>query len=135
MSRLQSSWKVQSGEYNFASDPFSGAIGIVFLGVQLPPFAIVYGFWVNTLNVFASGGAATISFGFSDIIVPVINPAAYMVANAFGAFMVNTPLQGVNLEANPIKQQNSTELVMAIGTAPITAGRAYFDIWYQEHDL
>jgi hypothetical protein len=135
MSILQSSFKVQSGEYNFLSDPFAGATGVIDLGVFIPKNSIIYGFWVNALTAFTSAGAATISFGFEDQIAAVINPTAYMVANAFGAFAVNVPLAGVDLYANPIKQLNTTQVLMAIGGAAITGGRAYFDIWYQEHDF
>jgi len=133
MARLQQSFKSQSGEYNFAQS--GGVIGTFLMGVFLPENAIVYSFTANAIVAPNSGGAATISYGFIDNIAVVTNLVAYMVANAFGAFVVNVPVQGVNLFANPIKQVNPTEVVMAIGTANLTAGRLYFDIIYTEHDL
>lgn len=133
MSRLQASFKVQSGQYNFAAS--GGVVGTFQMGIFLPQNAIIQNFVVNAIVAPTSGGAATISFGFIDNIAVVTNLTAYMVANAFGAFALNTPVRGVDLFANPIKQLNPTQVVMAIGTANLTAGNLQFDIWYTEHDI
>ena len=130
--RLQSHLQTQSGKYDFAFS--GGAVGTFLLGTHLPKFSTILNFWVTSFVVPTSGGAATISFGSQDLIAPLTDVDGYMVANAFGAFLLQTPLQGVDMMANPIKQLNPTQVVMAIGGADLTAGELQYNILYIEQD-
>lgn len=128
---VQTSFKSQAGIYNFAQS--GGAVGVYNLGVHLPVRAQLLGFWVTALNLLTSAGLATISFGThtSDLLVPVNVLNNLMVVNPFGAFSAQ-PLQGVDLQATPLRLLNNVDVIMSIGTAALTGGQLEFIIQYQE---
>lgn len=141
--QIKTNKKTLAGLYDFANS--GGVIGVQNLGVHLPlltpvgtvpiPAGGVWisGFWVTAYTLLTSGGAATVSFGTvtTDLAVPVAVVNNLMVANAFGAFTAQ-PLQGVNLDANPLRLFNSTDVIMAIAGAALTGGRLAFIIEYSE---
>jgi hypothetical protein len=128
---IKTSPKKQAGLYDFLNS--GGSVGVQDIGVHLPNFCWITGFWVTAYTPLGSGGVATISFGTitTDIAVPVAVVNNLMVANAFGAFGAQ-PLQGVDLNANPLRLLNSSDVIMAIGGADLTAGKLAFIIEYSE---
>ena len=133
----QTSSKSASGLYNFLADTASvggpGFIGTVNLGVHLPIFAVITGFWVTQLVNITSGGAATLSFGTitTDIVTPTSTVNNLMTATAIASFTAQ-PLLGVDLNAAPLRLVNSVDVTMSIATANLTAGQLYFLLTYDE---
>ena len=131
MSILKVSPQVQAGLYNFDSDPTAGAIGTINLGVHIPAFAVITGFWVTELTNVTSGGAATISFGTittnSNPVVSTVNNL--MVATAIAGFTAQ-PLRGVDLDATPLRLLVPVDVTMSIAAAALTAGVLQFQIKY-----
>lgn len=137
MSLLHTKVQFISGEYNFASDPNAGAVGNVNIGVHIPRFAMIWGFWANALVAPLSGGLATIAYSLNttDTNPPVSFPAALMPATAIAGFVLNTPVMGVDLYANPFKTANTMDVIMNIGAFALTAGRLQVWVAYTENDL
>lgn len=134
MSVLKISKKIQSGLYNFLSDPTAGAIGTINLGVHLPAFASITGFWVTELTAVTSGGAATISFGtITTNASPVVSTVNnLMTAQAIASFTAQ-PLMGVDLYAAPLRLLVPVDVTMSIAAFALTAGQLSFEIWYSEN--
>jgi len=128
MALLQGGYKIQfAGEYVFASDPTAGAVGLINLGVPIPKFSWLTGFWAVGLVAVTGGAGATISFGLitTDLAVPVSAPAALMAATAIAAFVAQ-PLRGVDLDAAPVRTLNTSDVTMSIAVAALTGGRILF---------
>lgn len=134
MSVSKISRKIQGGQYNFLSDPSAGAVGTINLGVHIPALAVISGFWVTELTNLTGGAGATLSFGTittnSNPVVTTVNNL--MTATVLASFTAQ-PLQGVNLNAAPLRLLVPVDIVMAIGTNPLTAGQLTFEIWYSEN--
>jgi len=134
MSVSKMSFQKQRGYYNFLSDPTAGAIGTINLGVHLPAFAIISGFWVTEHTAITSGGAATLSFGTittnSNPVVSTVNNL--MAATAIAGFTAQ-PLMGVDLFAAPLRILVPVDITMSIATAALTAGELSFEIWYSQN--
>lgn len=130
---ISTSFKSQAGIYNFLADPSVGAVGTINLGVHLPIFCQITGFWVTELVGITSGGAATLSFGTitTDIAIPVSTVNNLMVATAIAGFTAQ-PLRGVDLDATPLRLLNTTDITMSIAVADLTAGSLEFLIFYNE---
>jgi len=141
--QIKTNKKTQAGLYDFAHS--AGVVGVQNLGVHLPllqlaPTVIIpgggvwiTGFWVTAYTLLTSAGAATVSFGTitTDIAIPVAVVNNLMVANVFGAFTAQ-PLQGVDLDATPLRLNNSVDIIMAIAGANLTGGKLAFIIEYSE---
>lgn len=122
---LQAGYELQfAGEYNFLADPTVGAVGTINLGIHLPKFCWITGFWVAELTNVTSGGAATISFGTitTDVSPAVSTVNNLMVATAIAGFTAQ-PLRGVDLDAAPLRLLNTADITMSIAVAALTAGR------------
>lgn len=134
MSILKVSPKVQAGLYNFADDATAGAIGTIALGVRIPAFAVITGFWVTELSAVTSGGAATISFGTittnSSPVVSTVNNL--MTATAIASFTAQ-PLIGVDLNAAPLRLLVPIQVTMSIAAFALTAGTLQFQVEYFEN--
>ena len=133
MSVLKISSKIQSGLYNFLSDSTAGAVGTINLGVHLPAFAVITGFWVTELTAI-TGGASTLSFGTittnSNPVVSTVNNL--MLATAIASFTAQ-PLVGIDLYATPLRLLVPVDVTMSIAGAALTAGQLQFEIWYSEN--
>lgn len=131
MALIKTAPKKQAGLYDFSIS--GGAIAVFNLGVHLPVNVWITGFWATAYTPLASLGAATVSFGTitTDIAAPVTVVNNLMVANAFGAFTAQ-PLQGVDLNATPLRILNANDVIMAVAAANLTAGRLAFVIEYSE---
>lgn len=127
MARLQTSKKEIAALYSFAVD--GGAVSAINLGIFIPNNAIVTGFRVKTNTAPTSGGAATISFGFTG------NLVAFMVINGIAAFVAGETLSGVDLKANPLEMTATNQLVISIVTAALTAGILVASLDYVELDV
>ena len=134
MSVLKISKQIQSGLYNFLSDGSAGAIGTINLGVHIPAFAVITGFWVTELTAITSGGAATLSFGTittnSNPVVSTVNNL--MTATAIASFTAQ-PLMGVDLYATPLRLLVPVDVTMSIAAFALTAGQLTFQIEYSEN--
>jgi len=130
---IQTSSKSQAGIYNFLADPSVGAVGTINLGVHLPIFSQITGFWVTELVAITGGAGATISFGLitTDIAIPVSTVNNLMVATVVAGFTAQ-PLRGVDLEAAPLRILNTSDVTMSIAVNPLTAGMLEFLIFYNE---
>lgn len=130
---IQTSSKWQAGIYNFLADPSVGAVGTINLGVHIPIFAQITGFWVTELVAITGGAGATISFGLitTDIAIPVSTVNNLMVANVVANFTAQ-PLRGVDLDAAPLRILNTSDVTMSIAVNPLTAGMLEFMISYKE---
>lgn len=134
MSILKISKKVVSGLYNFLSDPTAGAVGTINLGVNIPAFATITGFWVTELSAIAGGAGATLSFGTittnSNPVVSTVNNL--MLANVVANFTPQ-PLMGVDLFATPLRLLVPVAVTMSIAVNPLTSGQLSFELWYSEN--
>lgn len=134
MSVLKISQKIQSGLYNFLSDPTAGAVGTINLGVHIPAFAVISGFWVTELTAITGGAGATLSFGTittnSSPVVSTVNNL--MLANVVANFTAQ-PLMGVDLFATPLRILVPVDITMSVAVNPLTAGQLTFEIWYSEN--
>lgn len=134
MAVLKISKKIQSGLYNFLSDGTVGAVGTINLGVHIPAFAVISGFWVTELTAITGGAGATISFGTittnSNPVVSTVNDlmTAQVVAN-----FTAQPLMGMDLFATPLRLLVPVDITMSIAVNPLTAGQLSFEIWYSEN--
>jgi len=130
---INTSFKSQAGIYDFLADPGAGAIGTINLGVHLPIFAQITGFFVTELVAITSGGAATLSFGtITTDVTPVVSTVNnLMVATAIAGFTAQ-PLRGVDLDAAPLRILTTVDITMSIAAAALTAGRLEFLIFYNE---
>lgn len=134
MAVLKISKKIQSGLYNFLSDSTAGAVGTINLGVHIPAFAVISGFWVTELTAITGGAGATLSFG---TITTNSNPVVSTVNNLMTAQVVANftaqPLMGVDLFATPLRLLVPVDVTMSIAVNPLTAGQLSFEIWYSEN--
>ena len=135
MSQANTKKQTQAGLYDFAADPSAGAIGTIFLGVYFPAKSVITRFFVKTIIAPLSGGAATLAFNSRNTPDATLPVTPLMVANAFGAFVLNTALSGVDFNATPANVLSAQQVRMAIAGAPITAGKLLFVIEYQELDF
>lgn len=134
MSVLKVSKQQQGGLYSFASDPSAGAIGTINLGVHLPAWAVITGFWVTELTNVTSGGSATLSFGTitTNSTSPVSTVNNLMLATAIANYTAQ-PLIGVDLNATPLRLLVPVDITMSIAVAALTAGQLQFVVEYFEN--
>lgn len=133
---ILSNIKAASGLYDFASDPSAGAVGSIDLSAPLSTGAMIIQAFVTTYIPFTSAGLATLSFG---VVQTDVNPpnffgqALFVPATAFGSFVTGPPPNSVVLQTSGLKfYSGSYSLCMAIGTAPITAGKVMLSVIYME---
>lgn len=122
---LQGGFKTMfAAEYDFTADSTAGAVGTINLGVKLPIFSWITGFWVAELVAVTGGGGATVSFGTitTDVSPAVSTVNNLMTAQAIANFVAQ-PLRGVDLDAAPLRLLNSSDLTMSIAVAALTAGK------------
>lgn len=115
--------KVKAASYNFALD--TGAIATYNTGIFIPANATISRFEVKVITAPLSGGAATIQWDLGA------NPL--MVPTAFGAFVINTVVPGVDFNANPVVNVAGTQVTMGIAGAVLTAGFFIGTIEYYEY--
>ena len=127
------SMKTQAGLYDFAADTTGGVPGTINLGVHLPIFAQITGFWVTELTNVTGGAGATISFGTitTDLAIPVSTVNNLMTAQVIANFTAQ-PLTGVDLNATPLRLLNTVDVTMSIAVNTLTAGKLLFMIQYNE---
>lgn len=101
----------QGAEYDFAKS--GGAIGTYRLGLYIDSFSYIDTFFVSIKTAFASGGAATISFGYRTA-AGASFPTALIGATAFA---------GPFVFPNAVENSLPIEITMSIAVAPVTAGR------------
>lgn len=131
MSELKTGIQIVQGEYNFLNDSTAGAVGTIRLGVYVPKYSSVIGFWVTELTDLTGGAGATLSFG------SVVNPSTSVVNNLMTAqvlanFVIYTPLRGVDLDAAPLRINSDWEVTMSVAVNALTAGRLAFTLIYTE---
>jgi len=93
----------------------------------IPDNAIIIGFHVDVVTAFASSGSATIALGPATD-----DPDGIKAATAFddGAYVAATQVGGT--PANSKKLTAARSLLVTVGTAALTAGKAYIYIQYIE---
>ncbi len=109
--------------YDFASD--GGAVGTISLGEYLGTFSqprtVVTGFFMKGITTITSGGALTLSAGYTGAVT------AFMGATAVGALPAGgASARGVDLDATPVTLDAPIQIVCAIAGAAATAGKCYF---------
>jgi len=127
MARIYGDLKQALCVYDFAVD--GGAASTIGLGVFIPNNAVFNSFFVKTVTAPTSGGAATISFGYTG------DTDAFMIVRAYGDFVLGECLQGVDFGANPLEASAARQLAITIATAALTAGKIVACLAYTEMDL
>ena len=125
---------IQACDYDVVRD--GGAVGSYTMPIQLPDGAVVYQITVYVKTAFVSAGGGTISVGWGTVPAQLTALLASVGVGAGtdpwlkSAYSIQTgdPATTFSGTNNPVP--GIQNIVVTVGTAPITAGKVVFIIEY-----